>query len=46
MYNYKGDSYQSLSYLYRVAENTIGEIVPETCEALYQILKDEYLKVP
>ncbi|KAJ8043473.1 Protein ANTAGONIST OF LIKE HETEROCHROMATIN PROTEIN 1 [Holothuria leucospilota] len=45
-----GDSYKSLEYNFRVANNTIrrggGGIVPETCEALYEEFKDEYFKVP
>ncbi|KAK7457296.1 hypothetical protein BaRGS_00039238 [Batillaria attramentaria] len=41
-----GDSFVSLSYAFRVANNTIREIVLETCTALFAVLKDEYLKVP
>ncbi|KAL8569159.1 hypothetical protein ACOMHN_020286 [Nucella lapillus] len=41
-----GDSFISLSYLFRVGDNTIRKIVLETCEAIYEELKDDYLKVP
>ena len=40
-----GDSFISLSYLFRVGDNTIRKIVLETCEAIYEELKDEFLKV-
>ena len=40
-----GESFTSLQYQYRIARQTIGEIVPETCTAIYQVLSDEYLKV-
>jgi hypothetical protein len=40
-----GNSYKSLEYGFRVANNTISSIVPETCQALYDVLADEFLKV-
>ncbi|XP_026474284.1 uncharacterized protein LOC113382175 [Ctenocephalides felis] len=40
-----GDSYQSLSYLFRIPPTTISRIVPEVCDALYLELKNDYLKV-
>lgn len=40
-----GDSYKSLSVLFRIASNTLTKIIPEVCDAIYQVLKDEYLKV-
>ena len=42
---FTGDSYQSLSFFYRLGRTTIGEIVPETCTAIVKALKDKYLKV-
>lgn len=36
----------SQAYSFRVAPNTIGKIVPETCEAIYQALKGDYFKCP
>ncbi|KAL8602328.1 hypothetical protein ACOMHN_022841 [Nucella lapillus] len=41
----EGDSF-ILSYLFRVGDNTIRKIVLETCETIYEELKDDYLKVP
>jgi hypothetical protein len=40
-----GDSYKSLEYGFRVANNTICNIVPETCEVLYQVLAEDFFKV-
>ena len=40
-----GDSYHSLSYLYRVPVPTLSETIPETCQALYLCLKEDYMKV-
>ncbi|KAK4883934.1 hypothetical protein RN001_000205 [Aquatica leii] len=39
-----GDSYKSLMYLFRIPANTISTIIPEVCQAIYDVLKDEYLK--
>ena len=41
-----GDSYKTLIYSFRVALNTISLFVPEVCEAIYQIYKEEQLKYP
>ena len=41
-----GNSYKSLEYAFRVANNTISKFVPEVCEALIQELQDEYLTCP
>lgn len=40
-----GDSYKSLSGLFRIAANTILYIVPEVCDAIYEVLKPNYMKV-
>lgn len=40
-----GDSYKSLMYLFRIPANTISIIIPEVCDAIYSVLKDEFLKV-
>lgn len=40
-----GDSYKSLAAVFRIAPNTISRIVPSFCDAIYQVLKGEYLKV-
>lgn len=36
-----GDSYQSLSYLFKMSKQSISNIVPEVCEALIDLLKDQ-----
>ena len=41
-----GDSYRSLGYAFRVAPNTISELVPETCRAIITAYGDEVLKLP
>lgn len=40
-----GDSYQSLEYLYRIPKSTSSSMIPETCQAIYDCLRDEYMKV-
>lgn len=40
-----GDSYRSLEFLTRVSRKTIGNIVPETLNAIYESLQPQYLKV-
>ncbi|XP_052888964.1 uncharacterized protein LOC128297371 [Anopheles moucheti] len=35
-----GESYSSLSFLFRVGVSTISSIVPEVCECLVEVLKD------
>ena len=41
-----GESQQSLSYAYRVGRTTVCQIVSDTCDAIYESLKDPYLKTP
>ena len=40
-----GDSYHSLEYLYRIPVPTLSKIIPETCQAIYDCLRTDYLKV-
>lgn len=40
-----GESYQSLHYTFRVGQSTISELIPVVCKAIYNNLKNEYLKV-
>ncbi|KAF4115237.1 hypothetical protein G5714_002726 [Onychostoma macrolepis] len=40
-----GESFKSLRFHYRVGTSTISQIVVETCAALYQVLKEDFLKV-
>ena len=38
-----------LQYIYLLIStgiSTISQIIPDTCEAIYQVLKDDYLTVP
>ena len=37
---------QSLSFEYRVGKSTVCNIISETSKAIYQCLKEEYLKAP
>ncbi|XP_034065944.1 protein ALP1-like [Gymnodraco acuticeps] len=41
-----GESFRSLSYQFRVGVSTIRQFVPETCTAIYEVLKEKYLKCP
>ena len=41
-----GDSYRSLGYAFRVAPNTLCELVPETCRAIITAYADEVLQLP
>lgn len=41
-----GDSYHSLQYLFYIPFNTISVIVPEVCDAIFNVLKEDYLKIP
>lgn len=40
-----GCSYTSLQYSTRISKQSLSIIVPETCDAIYQVLKDDYMKV-
>jgi len=40
-----GRSYEDLKYSAIISSQALGQIIPETCEALYKVLKKEYLKV-
>ncbi|TDH01504.1 hypothetical protein EPR50_G00181260 [Perca flavescens] len=41
-----GESFKTLSFLFRMGVSTIRQIVPETCHAIYQVLREKYLKCP
>ena len=41
-----GESYQRLMYQYRVSDKTISKFIPEVEDAIFNVLKDEYLKFP
>lgn len=40
-----GGSYTNLQYSTRISKQSLGIIIPETCEAIYNVLRDDYLKV-
>lgn len=40
-----GRSYEDLKFNAGIAAQTIGYIIPETCRAIYEVLKDKYMKV-
>ena len=41
-----GDSQQSLSFSFRIGKATVSRIMAETCDTIYEVLKDAYLSVP
>ena len=41
-----GESQQSLSFAYRIGKSTLSRILRETCDAIFIVLKDPYLKPP
>lgn len=40
-----GESFMSLQYLFRIPQPTISRIIPEVLDAIYLVLKGNYLKV-
>ena len=41
-----GENFSSLSFLFRIHDSTISAFVPIVCWYIYQVLKEEYCKVP
>ncbi|RLU20862.1 hypothetical protein DMN91_007476 [Ooceraea biroi] len=41
-----GESYRSLEYSTRIPACTISRIIPETCRVIYEVLRDDYLRIP
>lgn len=41
-----GESYSSLQYQFRISVSAVSQIVPEVCQAIYDVLKQEYLHFP
>ena len=41
-----GDSQQSLSFSFRMGKTTVSNIVTDTSNAIYQVLKEKYLSAP
>lgn len=40
-----GRSYEDLKFSAIISPQALGKIIPETCEALYKVLRRDYLKV-
>lgn len=40
-----GRSYEDLKFSVIISPQALGRIIPETCQALYTVLKEEYMKV-
>lgn len=41
-----GQTYTQLSYAFRMSVSAIAAFVPEVCQVLYDVLKEEYMSVP
>ncbi|XP_031351783.1 putative nuclease HARBI1 [Photinus pyralis] len=41
-----GRSYEDLKFSAVISPQALGQIIPETCDAIYSVLKNEYLKFP
>ncbi|KAK7160675.1 hypothetical protein R3I93_008363 [Phoxinus phoxinus] len=41
-----GETFKSLGFQYRMGSTTVSQIVISTCEALYEVMKEDYLKTP
>ncbi|KAJ8369891.1 hypothetical protein SKAU_G00099190 [Synaphobranchus kaupii] len=39
-----GESFQSLSYMFRIGCSTIRKFVPDTCRAIHRVLAEKYFK--
>lgn len=41
-----GQSFRSLQFIFRIPQNTISEIIPPVLDAIWSVLKDEYVRTP
>lgn len=41
-----GETQRSLSYNFRIARSTISGILPAVCQAIFDVLKEEYMACP
>ncbi len=41
-----GMTFTSISQEFRMGLSTVSEIIPETCQAIYTVLKPDFLKIP
>ena len=40
-----GRSYTDMQYCTRISKSSLSNLIPETCQAIYDVLREEYLKV-
>lgn len=40
-----GETFSSLQYMFRIPKNTISKFIIDVCEAIYDVLKENHLKV-
>lgn len=38
-----GESFTSLQYQFRISSSTLSIVIPEVCQAIYRVLKDDFL---
>ncbi|CAH2008831.1 unnamed protein product [Acanthoscelides obtectus] len=41
-----GSSYKDLEFITIMSKQSLSEIIPETCDAIYRVLKKDFLKFP
>ena len=41
-----GETFQSLSFQFRIGKSTVSQILMEVCDAIYQVLGRQHLKTP
>jgi len=41
-----GESLASLQYQFLISSSTISVMIPEVCEAIYNVLQEDFLKCP
>lgn len=41
-----GESFSSLQYQFRISQSTLSIIIPEVCEAIYKVLKEDHFNCP
>ena len=46
LYLATGETFQSLSFQFRIGKSTVSQIVMEVCDAIYQVLGRQHLKTP
>ena len=40
-----GRNYEDLKFSTRISKPALSKIIPETCDAIYTVLKEEFMKV-